>query len=200
MNTPGLWRVNSPWDEAEQFLLRERLQKIIGGFDVWGGNYFISEAPYTAHVDAGKNLGFATYKNVVMPLMIEPPGASTHFILFKQRYFGNSSSFYAAPRKKPIKHGYNEILQDYSRVYDLNEASPIDPEIMNTYLKHIKPADLNGLSVSHILPWKVGTCIIFDASQIHCSAAYTHGGVGKKMGLSLFTRKLPEAGIKPPTM
>lgn len=172
-NIPGLKRVNHPWNREERELLEERLSNVLGRFSVWGGNYFISEMAYTPHVDLGRNLSSPTRKNVLLPLSIFPQEKKTYLVLFQQRYFGNSASLCAAPRKNPPKAGYNDRLLDYSYLKNFDPNHQIDPEIQATHLKHVKRGDLKGLSIEQIIPWEPGSCIIFDSTQVHCSSDFS---------------------------
>ncbi len=198
---PSAWRQGRPtsvytevtlnnWEEAEKNLLQNRLQELLGSFSVWGGNYFATSVPYLPHVDTGTDVEQVTYKNIVLPLDLDPPEKSTNLILFKQRYFGNNTGFYASGLGGEVEFTCNDSLYDYSRVLYLDENHQIPSEILKTHLSHVNPLDLKGLSVSHILPWIVGSCIIFDSAQIHCSSNFHLQGIQRKSGLSLFTVKV----------
>ncbi len=181
----------NPWENPEQTIIKDRLENIIGKFEVWGGNYFSTTVAYLPHVDTGENFQYANFKNIVIPLEIEPLGQTTHLILFKQRYFGNSTGFFASGVGADRKVTCNENLYDYSRVMFLDREHRIDPEILNTHLRHVGPKNLEGLSISHMLPWAVGSCLIFDSAQIHCSSEFTRNGTRRKSALSIFTYKQP---------
>ncbi len=177
------------WEEAEKNLLQQRLQQVLGDFQVWGGNYFSTSVPYLPHVDTGANISEANYKNIVIPLQTYPAGKLTHLVLFKQRYFGNNTGFYGSGVGGVSEFTCNESLYDYSAILNLEPNHQIDSQILKTRLNHVNHLNLKGLSISQIIPWKVGSCIIFDSAQIHCSSDFTQQGIIRKSGYSLFTLK-----------
>ena len=63
---------------------------------------------------------------------------------------------------------------------------PFDKEIHNKYLKHEKIENLIGLEVELIYEWELGSMLIFDRSNLHCSSSVIEG---KKIGLTTFTKK-----------
>ena len=175
------------WEREEKELLQDKLQKVIGPFDVWGGNYFSTSLPYAPHVDTGDNISEANYKNIVIPLEMFPANKETYLILFKQRYFGNNTGFYASGESYSKEFTANGELYDYSRVMGHIPEFKIDEKLLTSHLAHLNPKNLCGLSVEHILPWKIGSCIIFDSAQIHCSSDFRRQGISRKSAFSLFT-------------
>ena len=61
-----------------------------------------------------------------------------------------------------------------------------DKELHKKYLNHEKIDNLIGLEVELIYEWEVGTMLIFDRSNLHCSSSIIDG---KKLGLTTFTKK-----------
>ena len=54
------------------------------------------------------------------------------------------------------------------------------------YLEHEKLENLNGLEVELVYEWEVGSMLIFDRTNLHCSSSVIDG---KKLGLTTFTKK-----------
>ena len=59
-------------------------------------------------------------------------------------------------------------------------------KIYKKYLNHEKLENLAGLEVELIYEWEVGTMLIFDRTNLHCSSSVIDG---KKLGLTTFTKK-----------
>ncbi|HMN69825.1 MAG TPA: hypothetical protein PKC28_14875 [Bdellovibrionales bacterium] len=179
---------NGPWSEDPRALfLKERLHAFLGPFEVWGGNYFDISHPYLPHVDNGEKLGFANFKNLVFPLRTDPAGGRTHLVLFRQRYFGDNTGFFASGDIVGREVTATGTLCEYSRVLHIENDSTLDELTLSTTLAHLNPRNLVGFSIERIIPWTIGSCIAFDSSQIHCSADFRRQGITRKFGLSLFT-------------
>lgn len=177
------------WNNDVRLLLEDKLCSVLGEFDVWGGNWFSTALPYAPHVDTGHDIEHANYKNVIFPLSTIPADTSTHLVVFEQRYFGNNTGFYGSGKPYPNSYTANGELYDYSRVMDLKPGHLESPEILNTHLGHLNPENLTGLSIQKILPWEIGSCIVFDSAQIHCSSDFRRQGMLRKTGFSLFTTR-----------
>lgn len=175
------------WEQEERELLQPKLQKLLGPFEVWGGNYFSTSLPYAPHVDTGEGILQANYKNVVIPMSMFPGNKETHLILFKQRYFGNNTGFYASGESYPKEFTANGELFEYSRVLGYDPSHTIEESLLSSHLAHLNPKNLQGFSIDRILPWRIGSCIIFDSAQIHCSSDFRRQGISRKSALSLFT-------------
>ena len=63
---------------------------------------------------------------------------------------------------------------------------PFDKQLYKKYLNHEKIENLIGLEVELIYEWEVGSMLIFDRSNLHCSSSVIDG---KKIGLTTFTKK-----------
>lgn len=177
------------WTFKEKELLEMKLKKLIGPFEVWGGNYFSTSLPYAPHVDTGTDIPEANYKNIVIPMETFPKNKETYLVLFKQRYFGNNTGFYASGESYSREYTANGELFEYSRVLGYDPSLQIEEHLLQSHLAHLNPKNLVGLSVSHVLPWNVGSCIIFDSAQIHCSSDFRKQGISRKSALSLFTTR-----------
>ena len=54
------------------------------------------------------------------------------------------------------------------------------------YLKHEKIENLSGLEIEFVYEWELGSMLIFDRTNLHCSSSIIEG---KKIGLTTFTKK-----------
>ena len=140
-----------------------------------------SYAPIGLHVDAGFEIKNQIYKQSLIPLT---PVGST--VIFKNRYYGGSTSFTQDPeelKKKNLSYGQNKRSSEHLKLYG---EKPFDKKIHEKYLKHENIDNLKGLEVEIIYEWEVGSMLIFDRSHLHCSSSVIEG---KKIGIATFTRK-----------
>ena len=61
-----------------------------------------------------------------------------------------------------------------------------DEQAHKKYLNHEKIENLLGLEIELIYKWEVGSMLIFDRTNLHCSSSIIDG---KKIGLTTFTKK-----------
>ena len=137
--------------------------------------------PIGLHIDGGFNLNDLIYKQSLIPLT---PVGST--IIFKNRYYGQSTNFTTDKNeleKKDLKYGQNIRSSDHIGKYG---NKPFDKKIHKKYVNHEKIENLVGLEVELIYEWEVGSMLIFDRTNLHCSSSVIEG---KKIGLTTFTKK-----------
>ena len=137
--------------------------------------------PIGLHIDGGFNFDDLIYKQSLIPLT---PKGST--IIFKNRYYGKSTNFTTDKNeleKKNLKYGQNIRSSKHIGKYG---NKPFDEETHKKYLKHEKIENLIGLEVELIYTWEVGSMLIFDRTNLHCSSSIIDG---KKIGLTTFTKK-----------
>ena len=150
------------------------------GKDIYG---LIQESyePIGLHVDSGFNFENLIYKQSLIPLT---PIGST--VIFKNRFYGNSTIFTLDKKeleKKQLNYGQNKRSSEH---IDLYGKKPFDKKIHEKYLSHEKIENLAGLEVDFIFEWEIGSMLIFDRTQLHCSSSNIQG---KKIGLTTFTKK-----------
>ena len=169
----------------------DRLEKEIGSYkmdnlkddkgkDILG---LIQESynPIGLHVDAGFEMNNKIYKQTLVPL--SSVGST---IIFKNRFYGGSTSFTQDPdelKKKNLGYGQNKRSDVHLKIYG---DKPFDEKIHKKYLQHEKIENLKGLEVEFIYEWEMGSMLIFDRSHIHCSSSVIDG---KKIGIATFTKK-----------
>ena len=65
---------------------------------------------------------------------------------------------------------------------------PFDESTRCTYLQHLKPKWLSGLTLWGTLDWSPGNALIFDSTRLHCASDFRQQGIVSKLGISIFTR------------
>ena len=149
--------------------------------DIIYGLFQESYNPIGLHIDGGFNFADLIYKQSLIPLT---PVGST--VIFKNRYYGGSTSFTQDPeelKKKNLSYGQNKRSAEHLKLYG---DKPFDKKIHEKYLKHEDINNLKGLEVEIIYEWEVGSMLIFDRSHLHCSSSVISE---KKIGIATFPRK-----------
>ena len=137
--------------------------------------------PIGLHIDGGFNLDDLIYKQSLIPLT---PVGST--VIFKNRFYGQSTNFTTDKKElefKKLNYGQNKRSSEHIGLYGNN---PFDEKIHKKYLKHEKIGNLIGLEVELVYEWQLGSMLIFDRTNLHCSSSIIEG---KKIGLTTFTKK-----------
>jgi len=137
--------------------------------------------PIGLHIDGGFNLDDLIFKQTLIPLT---PVGST--VIFKNRYYGQSTNFTTDEdelKKKDLKYGQNKRSSEHIGMFG---DKPFDKNLHEKFLNHEKLENLIGLEVELIYEWEVGSMLIFDRSNLHCSSSVIEG---KKLGLTTFTKK-----------
>ncbi|MDC1096734.1 hypothetical protein OAS47_05425 [Pelagibacteraceae bacterium] len=137
--------------------------------------------PIGLHIDGGFNFEDQIYKQSLVPLT---PVGST--VIFKNKYYGNSTNFTLDKKEleyKNLKYGQNIRSSDHIGMYG---DKPFDEKIHKKFLAHEKIENLIGLEIELIYEWEVGSMLIFDRTNLHCSSSIIEG---KKLGLTTFTKK-----------
>jgi len=165
----------------------EKLKKIIGDYEMDNpdtkerstslGLFQESYMPVTLHVDTGFDFKKKIYKQTLLPLS---DGGET--IIFKNRYYGCSTTFSIDPKELSAK-GYNKRSSEHLSLYGNNN---FDKEIYEKYLTHEDINNLKGLEVEIIFNWKLGDLLVFDRSNLHCSSKNINK---KKLGFTSSTKK-----------
>ena len=137
--------------------------------------------PIGLHIDGGFNFDDLIYKQSLIPLT---PLGST--VIFKNRFYGQSTNFTTDQgelEKKKLKYGQNKRSNEHIGMFG---KKPFDEQLYKKYLNHEKIENLIGLEVELIYEWEVGSMLIFDRSNLHCSSSVIDG---RKIGLTTFTKK-----------
>ena len=137
--------------------------------------------PIGLHIDGGFNSEDQIYKQTLIPLT---PVGST--VIFKNRFYGSSTNFTIDEKElefKKLNYGQNKRSSEHLGMFG---DKPFDAKIHKNYLAHENIDNLVGLEVELIYQWEVGSMLIFDRSNLHCSSSVIEG---KKIGLTTFTKK-----------
>ena len=137
--------------------------------------------PIGLHIDGGFNFEDLIYKQSLIPLT---PVGST--VIFKNRFYGQSTNFTTDKNEldhKKLKYGQNKRSSEHVGLFG---EKPFDNGIHRKYLNHEKIENLVGLEIDLIYEWEVGSMLIFDRTNLHCSSSIIEG---KKIGLTTFTKK-----------
>ena len=137
--------------------------------------------PIGLHIDGGFNFEDLIYKQTLVPL--SSVGST---VIFKNRYYGKSTSFTIDKKEleiKDLKYGQNLRSSEHLSLFG---KKPFDKELHQKYLNHEKIENLNGLEIELIYEWEVGSILIFDRTNLHCSSSVIKG---KKLGLTTFSKK-----------
>tara|TARA_B100000941_G_C28452972_1_gene526170 strand:+ start:50 stop:757 length:708 start_codon:yes stop_codon:yes gene_type:complete len=137
--------------------------------------------PIGLHIDGGFSFDNIIFKQSLIPLTSV---GST--VIFKNRYYGQSTNFTIDKdelNKKDLKYGQNKRSSDHLNLFG---KKPFDQDIHEKYLNHEKLENLSGLEIEFIYEWEIGSMLIFDRTNLHCSSSIIEG---KKIGLTTFTKK-----------
>ncbi len=150
------------------------------GNDIYG-LFQESYNPIGLHIDGGFNFDDQIYKQSLIPL--SPLGST---VIFKNRYYGNSTNFTIDKKELEFKKlNYGQNIRSNEHIGMFGEK-PFDVELHKKYLSHEKIENLVGLEVELIYEWELGSMLIFDRTNMHCSSSVIEG---KKIGLTTFTKK-----------
>ena len=174
-----------------EVLFRKRLESEIGDFKYDNlktdeGNEILglfqeSYNPIGLHIDGGFNYEDLIYKQSLIPLT---PIGST--VIFKNRFYGQSTNFTTDKDElkfKKLNYGQNKRSSEHIGMFG---DEPFDKQTHEKYLKHEKIENLTGLEIDLVYEWEVGSMLIFDRTNLHCSSSIIKG---KKIGLTTFTKK-----------
>ena len=169
----------------------EKLKQVLGSFRMDNlvsedkkeilGLFQESYSPIGLHVDSGFDQNNFFYKQTLIPLT---PVGST--VIFKNRFYGQSTNFTIDKKeleKKDLKYGQNKRSSEHLGLYG---NKPFDKNLHKKFVNHEKIENLAGLEVELIYEWEVGSMLIFDRTNLHCSSSVIEG---KKIGLTTFTKK-----------
>ncbi len=163
----------------------KQLEIIIGPFETTGAFWFSTDYPHIIHNDDSFELPENVYRGITIPLQVEGGLNLPYLCFFDQFYFHGPAKFFNGGVNFP-EH-YNKHVCDYSEIDGLISDSFIDHEKLFT---HLDPKWLQGLSFHSKILWKPTTAIIFDSTRLHCASDFRKQGIKRKLGISIFTKKL----------
>jgi hypothetical protein len=128
--------------------------------------------------DNGEDL---IYKQSLIPLT---PVGST--VIFKNRFYGQSTNFTIDKSElniKKLNYGQNKRSNEHIGMFGNKKFNPDDHK---KFLNHEKIENLVGLEIELVYEWELGSMLIFDRTNLHCSSSKIEG---KKIGLTTFTKR-----------
>ena len=137
--------------------------------------------PIGLHIDGGFNFNDLIFKQSLIPLT---PIGST--VIFKNRFYGQSTNFTTDKNELEIKklnYGQNKRSSSHIGMFGNKK---FDQDAHKKYLNHEKIENLIGLEIDLVYEWEIGSMLIFDRTNLHCSSSVIKG---KKIGLTTFTKK-----------
>ena len=183
------WLKNFNKDLEDKFT--RRLQNEIGDFrldnlktETGEDNFGLFQESYNPiglHVDAGFNSKEVIYKQTLVPLT-----SIGSTVIFKNKFYGNSTNFTMDEnelKKTKLNYGQNIRSKEHLSIFD---KKPFKVEDYKKYLKHENIENLAGLEIEMVFEWEIGSMLIFDRTNLHCSSDKIEG---KKIGLTTFTKK-----------
>jgi len=175
------------YNENLEKIYVDKIRKVIGDFkmdnlkDENGNDFFgifhESFSPLPLHVDSGFDVDALISKQVVTPL--SPYGET---IVFKNRWYGKSTTFTINKEELNFKPGYGQNDRSNKHIGD----KEFDKKMHKEYLAHIDINNLRGLEVEFIYKWKIGESMIMDRTHIHSSSSNLKD---RKLGLTTFVKK-----------
>lgn len=144
------------------------------------------------HADSGSTESQLKGKGIIVPLVY---GEDNYTIFFDNYWNGHRSKFskiftqekfegLTETEKRNLKLYSNQPVSEYDGIANISQE-PFDKRKYEQWLTHIPLEDLKGLEIAEIHPWKVGSAIVWDRSQIHCSSHHT----SEKVFLSIFCNR-----------
>ena len=163
--------------------IMKKLKPTIGECSIRYASFFDVERPHVIHIDDDFDYPVA-YKAITIPLWHN--GQDTpDFYVFDQHYYGGPAKFFKNRKTEPKVH-YNKPIIDYSTIDGLQDTGI--NEYHMSQLDHLDNEWLEGLTVKESFSWTLGSAIVFDSLQLHCSGNFANQGVKRKIGLSIFTK------------
>ena len=111
-----------------------------------------------------------------------PLSSGGETIIFKNRFYGCSTTFSIDPRELKAK-GYNKRSSKHLKIFIGNN---FDKDKHKKYLRHENIKNLKGLEIEMIYKWKIGEILVWDRTQLHCSSCNLKN---KKIGFTVLTCK-----------
>ena len=125
------------------------------------------------------------YKGITLPLRIDG-NAIPNLCFFDQFYFHGPAKFFYGDKEIPTY--YNKQVYDYTDVDGSLDSMLIDESTRISYLTHLKPQWLRGLTFWGTLKWRPGNALVFDSTRLHCASDFRQQGIKSKLGISIFTK------------
>ena len=164
----------------------DKLIKEIGPFEITSGFFFTTNFPHIIHNDDTFKLPDGVYKGITIPLKAYGSDRIPKLCFFDQFYFHGPAKFFCGDKDIPTY--YNKQVYDYKEVDGILDNMLIDESTRVSYLTHLKPKWLTGLTLWGTLDWRPTSALIFDSTRLHCASDFRQQGITYKLGISIFTK------------
>ena len=164
----------------------DKLVEELGPFEITAGFFFTTNYPHIIHNDDTFELPAGVYKGITIPLKSYGADRVPKLCFFDQFYFHGPAKFFHGDNDVPTY--YNKQVYDYTDVDGIADTMLIDESTRVTYLTHLKPAWLKGLTLWGTLDWKPTSALIFDSVRLQCARDFRQQGIERKLGISIFTK------------
>lgn len=176
-------------DEKEYLIqvITTKLQKLFGhnNFYIPRIHLFRVEIPFGIHAD-GSHLDELAYKQLVIPLEINPMPLETYLILMNQRIYYAGE---CPPNliKKPITFHNKQIYDRVNKVSGYTNQHEIDDSLIKKYWgdDYYLKDWLKGFTIQLAYKWHIGDILAFDSSTVHAASNFIQDGVQHKVGISV---------------
>jgi hypothetical protein len=165
--------------------LINKLTFIIVPFKITAAFFFFTDYPHIIHNDDTFELPESVYKGITIPLRIDG-NSIPKLCFFDQFYFHGPAKFFNGDENIPTY--YNKQVYEYSQVDGVVDNMYFDESTRCSYLTHLKPKWLKGLTFWGTLNWKPGSALVFDSTRLHCASDFRQQGIKSKLGISIFTK------------
>ena len=144
------------------------------------------------HVDSGETEEELNGHAILIPLKYSE---DNYTVFFNNRWNGPKAKFsknftqekeenLSEVSKRNKKIFGNQPINDYKDIINIS-MEDFDKDEHQKWLSHIKIEDLKGFTLESVLPWKLGSAIVWDRNQIHTGTHF----LSKKTFLTIFTTK-----------
>ena len=164
----------------------DKLVKELGPFEMTAGFFFTTNYPHIIHNDDTFELPAGVYKGITIPLKAYGSDRIPKLCFFDQFYFHGPAKFFYGEENIPTY--YNKQVYNYKEVDGISDAMLVDESTRVSYLTHLKPKWLTGLTLWGTLDWRPTSVLIFDSTRLHCASDFRQQGITHKLGISIFTK------------
>ena len=180
--------------------IEDRLKKHFKNFEIAHVNMYQAKKQHNLHVDIGKSDPMKCGYDFVIPLLIEGNGTQEELlddqfmICFNQYYPYGPFKFPPGSWHEETKTVRPEQTKTWSNTSKTHEEVKRDvwnwtegvwpEEVYPKYMDMYPREMLEGFTVENIYPWRIGSCIALQRTQIH-SASRFRKKVTKKVGLQV---------------
>lgn len=167
-----------------------KIKSVIGPYEITAGFFFQTNRPHIIHNDDLFQLPKGIYRAITLPLKLNRAVESTQvpkLCFFDQFYFHGPSKFFKGSENSGIPTYYNQQVYNYENVDGLLDHNTITEETRQAFFTHLEPQWLEGLSLHSMLPWDIGSALIFDSTRLHAASDFRKIGIESKLAISIFT-------------